>query len=133
MNAAATPDLTIERLEAGDIEPGSFNHEAHVYMGWLYVGEYPLPQAIERFTGALRRLVRKLGVESKYHDTMTWFYLLLIAERRAIMDDDDWLSFRRENADLFNSSPNILARYYSDELLWSDAARSQFVLPDRVA
>ena len=131
MNAAATPDITIERLEAGDIDPATFDHEAHVYLGWLYVRQYPLPEAISRFSAALKRLVKKLGAEGKYHETMTWFYLLLIADRRGAAADDTWFAFRRQNSELFNREPAIVERYYSDALLWSDRARSGFVLPDQ--
>ena len=84
MNAVAEPEVSIAAMESGDIDAATFDHESHVYLGWLYVREYPLTEAIGRFTGALRRLTEKLGVPGKYHDTISWFYLLLIAERRAL-------------------------------------------------
>ena len=90
-------------------------------------------EAISRFTGALRRLTAKLGVPDKYHDTISWFYLLLIAERRAATTEDSWFTFRRDNDDLFSRDNNVLEHYYSKELLWSDRARQSFVLPDQRA
>ena len=131
MNAAAEPQVSIAALEAGEIDVASFDHEAHVYLGWLYVGEYALAEAISRFTTALRQLTTKLGVPDKYHDTISWFYLLLIAERRAQASDQTWLRFRRDNDDLFCRDDNVINRYYSRELLFSDRARQAFVLPDR--
>ena len=125
--------LTIEQLEMGEIDAGSFDHESHVYMGWLYVGEFGATRAIEKFTAALKRLVIKLGVPGKYHDTITWFYLLVIAERRMKSGGDDWTTFRRDNPDLFSRNDNVLSRFYSRELLGSDEARNGFVLPDRIA
>ena len=130
MNAVVEPQVSIAALEAGTIDAESFDHESHVYLGWLYVREFPLAEAIARFSQALQRLTTKLGVPGKYHDTVTWFYLLLIAERRAAADDDSWNSFRRNNEDLFSRDENILDRYYSSELLWSDRARQSFVLPN---
>ena len=133
MHAVAEPRVSIAAMEAGEIDPATFDHEAHVYLGWQYVRAYPLTQAIDRFTDALRRLTIKLGVPGKYHDTISWFYLLLIAERRDQAEDDSWLNFRRDNDDLFSRGNNVLDRYYSKELLWSDRARQSFVLPDRRA
>ena len=125
--------LTIEQLENGEIDAGTFDHESHVYMGWLYIGEFGATGAIEKFTAALKRLVIKLGVPGKYHDTITWFYLLVIAERRMKIGGDDWTTFRQDNPDLFSRDDNILSRFYSKELLGSDKARHSFVLPDRIA
>ena len=133
MNAAAEPQVSIAALESGDLDAAAFDHEAHVYLGWQYVREYPLSEAIGRFTSALRRLTIKLGVPGKYHDTISWFYLLVIADRRDQAQDDSWSAFRRDNEDLFSRDDNVLARYYSKDLLRSDRARRTFVLPDRRA
>ena len=133
MNAAAEPELTIHCFERGEIDAEQFDHEAHVYVAWLYVREFPLSEAIGRFTGALRRLTAKLGVPGKYHDTISWFFLVLIAERHAAAQDRSWFEFRRRNDDLFRRDENILARYYSDERLRSERARSTFLLPDKLA
>lgn len=132
MSAITEPAITIAAFEAGDVDAKSFDHEAHIYVGWLYVRAFPLSVAISRFTRALRRLTARFGVPDKYHDTISWFYLLLIAERNN-SDEDDWSAFRRGNNDLFSRDVNILERYYSEELLKSDRARSSFVLPDRCA
>ena len=124
------PDLTIERFEAGRLDPEAFDHAAHVYVGWLYVCRYPLAEAVSRFEAAIRRLVKSLGDEDKYHTTLTWFYLLLIGERTQA--DEDWASFVARNPDLFDNR-SLLARYYTSECLWSPRARAHFVLPDRIA
>jgi hypothetical protein len=135
MNSAAgqaqrEPELSIEALEAGAVEAGGFDHEAHVYTAWLYLQRYDTLEAIERYSAALRRLTRKLGVESKYHQTITWFFLLLIAERIARRDTGSWQQFKKANADLFCSEHPILAQYYSGATLGSDLARSHFLMPD---
>lgn len=130
MNAVAAPELTIENFEASNIDPEQFGHEAHVYVAWLYVQAYPLPQAIEKFDAALRRLVIKLGAEGKYHATLTWFFMLLIGER--IEANESWSEFRNRNADILDTK-TLLGRYYSEEHLFSDVARQRFLLPDKVA
>lgn len=134
MNAAARPELTIDAFEAGEIDASRFDHEAHIYVGWLYLDEYPLLEAVSRFTDAIRRLTVQLGVPGKYHETITWFFLFLIDERRRRHPGNDWFAFRRCNADLFGTGEHsILARYYETRTLSSDSARRSFVLPDRLA
>lgn len=131
MNARLKDELSIERFESGQIDADNFDHEAHVYVGWLYVRKFELADAIRRFTAALRRLTTALGVPDKYHATVTWLFLMLIAERA--VDDDTWPSFIARNPDLIHHSKAMLARYYSESLLSSRRARQHFVLPDRLA
>ena len=128
-----SPKLTIDDLEASQIEAASFNHEAHVYLAWLYLQEFPVTAAIERFSAALRRLTLKLGVPGKYHETITWFFMLIIAERCKDQRANDWPLFKADNGDLFSKEQNVLHRYYSKETLASEEARRSFVLPDRLA
>jgi len=133
MNAVVEQELSIDSFEAGTVDAESFDHEAHIYVAWLYLDRYPLADAIGRFTDALRRLTIHLGVPDKYHETISWLFMLLIAERRSAIATQDWSSFRRRNDDLFVGAIDVLRRYYSEELLWSKQARNSFVLPDRVA
>lgn len=123
-------ELTIERFESGDIEAELFDHEAHVYIAWLFVTKFDLAKAVSRFESGLRRLTAKLGVPNKYHATITWFFMLLIAERSC--ENEGWSAFRARNPDLISQSKTTLDGYYSRARLFSDAARNQFVLPDRL-
>jgi hypothetical protein len=131
MNAVSNPDFSIRNFEAGDIDPDRFDHEAHVYVGWLYIREFPLAEALAKFDAALQRLVIKLGADGKYHTTLTWFFLLVIAERA--QPDQPWNVFKRRNADLLDDSKRLLSRYYSEDLLFSENARERFVLPNNLA
>lgn len=123
----------VEAFEACAISADNFHHADHVRLAWIYLRSHPLTEAIERFSAALQRFAAYRGVPGKYHQTITWAYLLLIHER---MERDgarrDWESFRAANADLFDRHPSILARYYSPDTLKSDLARRIFVLPDAV-
>lgn len=123
-------DFSIEQFEQGEIEAGSFGHEAHVYLAWLYLDRYPAATAAARYTTALRDLTVKLGVPEKYHDTITRFFLLLIDKRRD--DTGCWERFRAVNDDLFSRGQDILNRFYTRELLASDEARQQYLPPDKL-
>lgn len=130
MTTGLEKNYSIERFENGQVDPESFNHEAHVYMGWLYIREFGLSDAISRFDGALRRLTSLLGVPEKYHATITWLFLILIEERS--WRDESWPSFRARNTDLIEGGTAMLKRYYSESRLYSSRAREHFLLPDRV-
>ena len=123
----------VAAIESCAISCGDFHHADHVRLAWIYLRRYPLVEAIGRFTESLRRFAAHCGAPKKYHETITWAYLLLIHER---MQRDDarceWEDFRAGNADLFSWNPSILERdYYAPETLRSDLARRIFVLPDR--
>ena len=133
MNAAARPAVTVEALEDGTLDVGAFDHEAHVYAAWLFLERYGLLEAVTRYSAALERLTRRLGVPDKYHATVTWFYLVQIAERRDREPALDWFAFRRRNDDLFARGGSLLRRYYRAETLASERARRLFLLPDRIA
>jgi hypothetical protein len=139
----AARDPYIARFEDGHVSPDSFDHAAHVQLGWRYLRTYDLPDAIARFRRALRRFVATHGAEAKYHETITVAYLLLIHER---MDEASegtaatwaraaatWDRFAAANPDLLTRGKHALARYYRAETLASDRARRRFVLPDRLA
>jgi hypothetical protein len=95
--------LTIERFEASAIDPACFDHEAHVYVGWLYIMTYAQDDAIARFDAALRRLTEKIGATAKYNAMITWLFRKLIAERART--GEDWPAFRTRNADLLDDWP----------------------------
>ena len=128
----ADPCMSIDAFEAGNVDPDEFGHDDHVYVAWLYLQDHELNDAIARFCAALKDLTRKLGIESKYHETITWFFMIAINERLQLRPSDDWHSFMRQNPDIFASSPSLINRHYSGERLQSPLARNHFLLPDRL-
>jgi hypothetical protein len=122
----------VAAIEGCSIACGDFHHADHVRLAWIYLRSDTLLDAIERFTRSLRSFAAHCGAPGKYHETITWAYVLLIHERIQRADAPrEWESFRTANADLFDWKPSILERYYAAETLRSDLARRTFVLPDR--
>ena len=134
MSGTAVADGCIEQIvaafENATIDAAEFDHEAHLLVGWRYLHDYSLLDSIKRYSGALQRLTRKLGVPTKYHETITWFYLIKTAERCAGKAQTDWAAFKNANPDLFERNPSLVQQYYSESLLSSDDARQAFVFPD---
>jgi hypothetical protein len=131
LRQAADDFPTLEAFENGTLDVEAFDHAAHVYIAWRLLQEASLTGAIERFTAALRRITRRYGIEGKYHETISWFYLVLIAERMNA-EKEDWARFSGRNPDLLSRAVDLLGKYYSPERLWSPAAKEKFLLPDQI-
>lgn len=98
----------------------------------MFVQKYGMPGALAEFTAAIKRFADAKGATGLYHETITWAFLLLIAERQARHPAVTWEQFASANPDLLVWKPSILERYYSNELLASDLARRTFLMPDRI-
>ncbi len=122
----------IEHFENLTIHPEQFSHREHVRLAWTYLGEYPTLTALSRFCEGLKRFAASVGKPDRYHETVTWAYLLLIHERMAKNTaSKSWEAFAEANADLLNWEANILKRYYREETLQSDLAKRVFLFPDK--
>ncbi len=124
---------TIDEFQSLQFDPEAFDHEAHVYIGWCLITRYPLPDALHRFADTLRRFVSSLNIEGKYHETITWFFMILIAERQSALPANSWEEFSANNRDLVDNSKALLSSHYSTDRLWSQQARQQFLMPDIAA
>jgi len=127
----ATNGGLIAEFERG-LAPEGFHHADHVRVAFAYVSELPLLEALARFSAALKRFALAQGKPNLYHETITWIYLFLIAERSDLPGrTQTWEEFAECNADLLKWKDGILEKYYEPTTLWSDRARHRFVLPDR--
>lgn len=106
------------------------HHAQHVRVAWMFVREHGMPAALGEFSSAIKRFAEAKGAHGLYHETITWAFLLIIAERLARKPCDTWEAFAADNADLLSWKPSILDRYYSKDLLGSELARATFVMPD---
>lgn len=109
-----------------------FHHEQHVHVAWLFVRQHGMPAALGAFSEAIQGFARAKGAHGLYHETITWAFLLLIADRQARCGAPTWQAFAAVNTDLLVWKPSILDRYYSKGLLTSELARRTFLMPDRL-
>jgi len=128
---AAGNRALISEFEQGRA-PAGFHHADHVRMAFAYVSEFSLLEALARFSAALKRFALAQGKPNLYHETITWAYLLLIAERVQVEPRSSWEEFAARNADLLVWKGGVIERYYTKQALESNLARRMFVLPDRV-
>jgi hypothetical protein len=127
-----TDDDFIAQLEACTLPEDRFHHAGHLHAAWLYLTRFPATEAIAKFSEALRRYATSLGKADRYHETITWAYLLLLNERIQLSEPTtSWEQFTAAHSDLFDWRNSILLRYYRPETLRSDLARRVFLMPDR--
>jgi hypothetical protein len=128
---ALSDEELLARFEDGSLKDGSFHHEQHVRVAWMFVRHYGMTDALGRFADALKRFAAAKGAVGLYHETITWAYLFLVAERVARTPGVNWDAFAAANPDLLSWKPSLLERYYTSETLKSDLARRTFLMPDR--
>lgn len=94
--------MTDEELVAAfeSTELQDFPHAAHVRVAWWYLRRYPYPEALDRFTIALKRFAASKGVPDKYDEGITVAYMSLIAARLEAARELSWEAFIAANADL---------------------------------
>jgi hypothetical protein len=127
-------DDFIAQLENCTLPEAAFHHADHLHAAWLYLTRFPLLEAIAKFSDALRSYAASLGKAHRYHETITWAYLLLLNERiRCAEPAATWEQFVAAHPDLCEWKNSILMRYYRPETLASDLARRVFLMPDRLS
>jgi hypothetical protein len=119
-------DVELTRaLERGEIK--DFHHASHLHVAWVYLDESSsVRQAANKMRNTLRRLAAAAGKPEKYHETITLFWVHLLAHAASRAE-------RLE--DIVHANPQLLEKnfplaYYSPERLFSDEARTSWVEPD---
>ena len=117
-----------ERFENLQVAPGTFHHRDHLAAAYAMLRKYPFIEATSRYAQTIRTMAERAGVYDKFHTTITFAFMALIAERMESSAYDSFDDFIEHHPDLF--SPGLLQRFYSPERLASDVARKVFVMPD---
>ena len=120
----------VARFMACRWPPAAWTHRAHVRLAWTLLGEHGLAAALSQVSDAIRRYNSEvLERPHAYHETLTQAFVRLIAAVYQTGERFDQFCHRQPG--LLATTPLAIARYYSDALLASTAARHTFVAPDR--
>ena len=117
-----TDEQLVAAFKSAELPAGEFSHTAHVRVAWWYLRHHPFPEARRRFTAALQPFAAANGAHDKYHETITFAYLVIIAERLAADREGAWESFAGRNPDLCERR-----RFWSGTIrrsCWRPCARS---------
>ncbi len=106
-----------------------FHHREHLRVAWLYLKSSDATRAAERMSAGIRRFANHHGATQKYRHTLTLLWMRLVAA--ALVETPDGLAFEEflaAHPELCDKS--LPAKYYSEALLQSPAAREGWVQPD---
>jgi hypothetical protein len=128
-----TDETFFEEFENGTLSPELFHHKDHVKMVWLYLKKYDLLESLAKFSQSLKNFAKINGAEQRYHETITFAYVLIINERLKQSENTyTWEEFAERNSDLLDWTSNILKKYYREDTLNSAFAKKTFVFPDKL-
>lgn len=119
----------VRAFETCEIHPAEFKHYQHLAVALWYLKHLPYEAATEKMRGGIQRLAAAYG-KTGYHETITVFWLkmvhsfLLRTNSRATI-----FELANEVAGEYGNK-NVMAEYYSEEILASVKAKHEWVEPD---
>ena len=132
MRRALSPDdrRFSEDFAAGRIEPGAFDHRAHIRLAYTFLAEHDTETALTLMRAALLAFIRRNDVPvAKYHETLTRAWILAVRHFMAMTPaTESSAEFIARNPQMLDAK--IMLTHYSAEVLFSPEARARFVEPD---
>jgi hypothetical protein len=119
----------VTRLESLSLSNDEFHHRQHLEVAFWYLQTKGADAGGHAITRAIEAFAAHLGHAEKFHQTITLFWIRLVAV--ALASGDRW-----DSPDaLIAANPSLLdkhlpLRFYSRALLFSDEARTGWVDPD---
>ncbi|MBL8265315.1 hypothetical protein [Steroidobacter sp.] len=134
MSAQVAPrpiDPTQRAFEDGSLDPAQFSHRVHLSLAWQYLQRDGFPEGAVQFRNHLQRYVAKVGAQGKYHETISWAYLVLLNEELCLRSSssESFDAMIQRRPDLLDHRNGAVARRYSVAQLESAEARRVFLLP----
>jgi hypothetical protein len=115
-----------------------WTHHAHIAVAFAHLEKYKNEElALPNLRQGIKAYNTAVGTAntdtSGYHETLTVFWLRVISEYASQTKADDIEKRYEGFLRTFLSSPQLPARFYSGELLFSKAARQSWTDPDLLA
>lgn len=118
----------LAEFEALAVNPAEFGHLQHIQVAYEMLHKYSFLDASAKYASSINTIATNAGAPEKFHMTITLAFLSLIAERIHTTKQSNFAEFLEKNEDLL--SKEVLSKWYSDEQLNSDLARTHFLLPN---
>jgi len=122
-------DEFLQAFTDGSLSPQRFHHRDHLRVAWLLVRRMDAAAASSDMSAGIRRFAASHGHEAMYHETLTRFWVRIVAH----------MACARPDIFEFNvfiaSFPRLLDtglpyRHWRHDTIRSAAARSSWVEPD---
>lgn len=125
-------DNFVQAFFSGAIPPTGFHHRDHLRLTWALLRQVGEDEATRRITSGIHHFAAAHGQAAKYHETMTRFWVRIVAHTMAARPDI--ASFEKHLA----TFPMLLEkelpyRHWRRETMLSSNARAHWVEPDVLA
>ncbi len=107
-----------------------FNHEAHLRLAWVYLGEYGIEKAENLVQEQLKKYVASLGAEDKYHTTLTVASIKVIHHFMSRSKSDNFKGFIAQFPQLKTGFRELIGSHYGFDIYSSKKARLEYLEPD---
>ena len=135
----------LDAFDSGHLSPAGFHHRDHLRLAWLQVNRLGLEAGSAAVAGGIRRFATAHGQDRLYHETLTRFWVRIVAHASERGDIPPVGRARRSLraayppgptfAETLEAHPMLLRKdlplqHWSRETLYGDAAREDWVEPD---
>jgi hypothetical protein len=126
-SAQLTDDEFLAAFNTCKLPLSSFHHGDHLRLAWLLLHRKPFDEALAQVREGIRRFAAHHGKHDLFHETITTAWMKLLATH----DEPNFSEFVAINEHRLN--PALLHRFWTPAALNSEAARSHWVPPDKMA
>jgi hypothetical protein len=121
----------IDGFFSGKLLNGEFHHRDHLRLTWLVLSRHGRERGSRMLAHGISHFAAAHGQASRYHETMTRFWIWLVDHVRTSQPQLD--SFE-EFLTAFPAAldKNLPFRHWTKEVMMSPSARSTWVEPDMV-
>ncbi len=120
----------LAQFENQTLDEQFFDHIGHLRLAWLYLNQNTLDDAIALVCDGIKTYAESLGVNTKFHLTITDATVRIMSRRIDFLEDRTWQLFLDNNDDLIEDLLAVLLQHFSKPLLFSEKARIALVKPD---
>lgn len=125
----------VSQFEACTLPKREWTHAAHVLVGAVFCCRYPKDAALRHMRQTVRAFNESVGGKntesSGYHETMTRFWLDVLAHLRAAHPDLEEFPFSQLAVERFGQRRDLHTQCYDFDLLASTQARLHWIAPKR--
>jgi len=124
-------EAIVSDFEACQTGKDDFHHREHLVVAAYYLQASTIEAATERLRNSLCRFLQHHEIDpQKYNETLTVFWLEMVAMELAKLRRNVSLVDKCNSVAAALNNPKLVDEFYSDDLLWSEKARKSFVAPD---
>ena len=126
-----TDEEFLEAFSSGRLANEAFHHRDHLRLTWLLLRRLGSEAGGEAVAGGIRRFAAGHGHQSRYHETMTRFWIRLVDHTMRVRPVASFEELVEAFPMLLDKS--LPFRHWTRERMMSEAARRDFLEPDLLA